>query len=228
MSQANIEIQDGTGLEVLLRMNNALAAIASDFSGAQEPSPTWPLMKWASLGDGVLKIRNLANDGWIEFMDLATGEVLAGVIPGDIARKAEVDAVARTVDVLESQNENTVHISGLVGGTNDISIEASDISFRQGVYIPVAPYQKLVLSRVYYAVRAPQDDTRVRLRITARDNEWVASRERGCETPGKVMWTSEASRTLFEEIVVTLVNTSTFPETVSKATGWWIEVKTID
>lgn len=76
MSQAEITIPDGTGLEVEQRIRAAFEAVVTDFSGSTPPATTYPIMRWADTANNVLKIRNLANDGWIEFMDLATGEVL--------------------------------------------------------------------------------------------------------------------------------------------------------
>ncbi len=76
MSQAEITIPDGTGLEVEQRIRAAFEAVVTDFSGSTPPATTYPIMRWADTANNVLKIRNLANDGWIGFMDLATGEVL--------------------------------------------------------------------------------------------------------------------------------------------------------
>jgi hypothetical protein len=64
-----------TGTGLVSAVDGAFDSLATDFSGASEPGTTWALMKWADLTNNILKIRNLTNDGWINFMDLTTGEV---------------------------------------------------------------------------------------------------------------------------------------------------------
>jgi hypothetical protein len=76
--QNKIKISDAplTGTQLVGEINNALAAISTDFSGEVEPATLWGLMKWADTKNKILKIRNLDNTAWIDFMDLSTGKIL--------------------------------------------------------------------------------------------------------------------------------------------------------
>ena len=63
-------IDNSTGANVRADINNALAAIVSNNSSSSEPSTKYAYMWWADTTNGVLKIRNSANDGWVELLQL--------------------------------------------------------------------------------------------------------------------------------------------------------------
>ena len=63
-------ISNGTGAAVRADLNNALAAIVSNNSNSSEPSTMYAYQWWADLSNAVMKIRNSANDGWIELFQL--------------------------------------------------------------------------------------------------------------------------------------------------------------
>ncbi len=64
MAQHDYVLADQSGLSFLSDLNNALAAVVTNNSGATAPSPTYPYMLWADTTAGQLKIRNAANNGW--------------------------------------------------------------------------------------------------------------------------------------------------------------------
>jgi hypothetical protein len=64
----NIANQSGAAFRADL--NNALAAIVSQNSGAAEPSTTYAYMTWADTTNGLFKIRNAANSAWISLYQL--------------------------------------------------------------------------------------------------------------------------------------------------------------
>jgi hypothetical protein len=66
MSQHGFDISDQNGVAFLADLNNALAALAGNNSGASEPSATFAHMWWPDTTAGIVKQRNAANDGWIE------------------------------------------------------------------------------------------------------------------------------------------------------------------
>jgi hypothetical protein len=70
MAQHDYVIANGTGAAVRSDLNNALAAIVSQNSGATEPSTTYAYMPWADSTTGLYKIRNAANNGWITLFQL--------------------------------------------------------------------------------------------------------------------------------------------------------------
>ena len=63
-------ISNGTGAAVRADLNNALAAIVSNNSNSSEPATKYAYQWWADLSNAVMKIRNSANDGWIELLQL--------------------------------------------------------------------------------------------------------------------------------------------------------------
>jgi hypothetical protein len=67
MAQHDYAIADASGSAFLADLNNALAAIASNNSGAAAPSTTYAYQPWADTGSvpPTLRQRNGANNAWI-------------------------------------------------------------------------------------------------------------------------------------------------------------------
>jgi hypothetical protein len=67
MAQHDYAIADASGSAFLADLNNALAAIASNNSGAAAPSTTYAYQLWADTGSTppTLRQRNAANNAWI-------------------------------------------------------------------------------------------------------------------------------------------------------------------
>jgi hypothetical protein len=63
-------IDNSTGANVRQDINNALAAIVSNNSSSSQPATRYAYMWWADTTTGILKIRNSANDGWVELLQL--------------------------------------------------------------------------------------------------------------------------------------------------------------
>lgn len=74
--QTSIQIQDGTGEEVLTALNSALKTIATNFQGSSEPSETYSSQFWTdtSGGNPILKQRNSDNTAWIELGEFIDGK----------------------------------------------------------------------------------------------------------------------------------------------------------
>ena len=70
MSQHDYVIANGTGAAVRSDLNNALAAIVSQNSGATEPATMYAYQWWADTTTGLLKLRNGANNAWITLREL--------------------------------------------------------------------------------------------------------------------------------------------------------------
>jgi hypothetical protein len=70
MAQHDYIIANQSGAAFRADLNNALAAIASQNSGANEPSVTYAYMPWADTTTGLFKIRNTANTGWVTLYQL--------------------------------------------------------------------------------------------------------------------------------------------------------------
>lgn len=73
MAQAgDYSIANDSGANVRTDLNAVFAAIVSQNSGTSEPSGTkYAYMWWADTTNGLLKIRNAANDGWVTVGTLA-------------------------------------------------------------------------------------------------------------------------------------------------------------
>jgi hypothetical protein len=70
MAQHDYVIANQSGAAFRADLNNALAAIVSQNSGAAEPSTTYAYMPWADTTNGLFKIRNAANSDWITLYQL--------------------------------------------------------------------------------------------------------------------------------------------------------------
>lgn len=71
MAQHDQSIADQAGAAFRSDLNNALAALFSNSSGATAPSVTAPYMWWVDTTAGWLKQRNAADNAWINKMPLA-------------------------------------------------------------------------------------------------------------------------------------------------------------
>ena len=63
-------LSNQSGASFRTDLNNALAAIVSNNSNSSSPSTTYAYQWWADTSAGVLKIRNSANNAWIELLQL--------------------------------------------------------------------------------------------------------------------------------------------------------------
>lgn len=90
MSQADYTIADQDGASFLVDINEQIAAIVSNNSGATEPSTTYAYMLWADTSSGILKQRNAANNAWITIGTLASTNLgllalTGGTLTGDLS-----------------------------------------------------------------------------------------------------------------------------------------------
>jgi len=69
-SDANFEVANSTGANVRGDLNNILDAILTMNSGSSGPSYAKAYTLWADTTAGTMKIRNAANDAWIELFQL--------------------------------------------------------------------------------------------------------------------------------------------------------------
>ena len=73
MAQHDMSLDNATGANFRADLNNALLAIASNNSGSSAPSTTYALQFYADTTNNILKLRNAANDGFINLFTLAGG-----------------------------------------------------------------------------------------------------------------------------------------------------------
>ena len=72
MAQHDYSIANQTPAAFRADLNLALEAIASQNSGATAPSTTLAYQFWADTTAGILKVRNAANNAWINLFTLAS------------------------------------------------------------------------------------------------------------------------------------------------------------
>lgn len=103
MAQHDYIIGNQSGAAFRSDLNNGLAAIVSQNSGAAQPSTTYAYQSWADTTTGLLKIRNAANNAWITVGTLAAvnlgllslaGGTLTGALLADDGGTAALPAIA--------------------------------------------------------------------------------------------------------------------------------------
>jgi hypothetical protein len=103
MAQHDYIIANQSGAGFRSDLNNGLAAIVSQNSGAAQPSTTYAYQWWADTTTGMLKIRNAANNAWITVGTLAAvnlgllslaGGTLTGALLVDDSGTAALPAIA--------------------------------------------------------------------------------------------------------------------------------------
>jgi hypothetical protein len=75
MAQHDYIIANQSGAAFRADLNNGLAAIVSQNSGATEPATMYAYQWWADTTAGLLKLRNAANNAWITVGTLATANL---------------------------------------------------------------------------------------------------------------------------------------------------------
>lgn len=95
MAQHDYVIDNQTAPNFRADLNNALAAIVSTNSGGTEPSTTYANMLWYDSTANILKMRNEADDGWI---NLGTLDQSASFFAASVAVASQAEAEAGTND----------------------------------------------------------------------------------------------------------------------------------
>tara|TARA_R100000664_G_scaffold13265_1_gene21224 strand:- start:389 stop:1795 length:1407 start_codon:yes stop_codon:yes gene_type:complete len=126
MSTHDYVIANASGSSVRSDLNNALAAIVSNNSSSSEPSTKYAYMLWADTTNGILKIRNSANNAWVELLQLdgtLTMEDGAEALPG-LAFRDDLDTG------LYSPSANVIAIS--TGATQRLQLSSGGTVFNEG------------------------------------------------------------------------------------------------
>ena len=96
MAQHDYIIANQSGAAFRSDLNNGLAAIVSNNSGAAQPSTTYAYQWWADTATGLLKLRNAANNAWITIGTLADANLgllslAGGTLTGNLTLNAQSD-----------------------------------------------------------------------------------------------------------------------------------------
>lgn len=114
MSQNTLTIADGTGLQVLGYVNNALNTLVTQNSGSTAPTTTYAYMTWADTTTGLLKIRNAANTAWVTVGTMASTNL------------GLVDPTTPTIfSATTTFNSGTLKLAGSTSGTATLNPPAA-------------------------------------------------------------------------------------------------------
>lgn len=140
MAQHDYNIANQSGAAFRSDLNNGLAAIVSQNSGAAQPSTTYAYQWWADTTTGLLKIRNAANNAWITIGTLADanlgllslgGGTLTGAVLADDAANAALPAVAFDGDPdtgIFRKGANQLGLSA--GGTERAFVDSNGVTIQ--------------------------------------------------------------------------------------------------
>lgn len=118
MSQHDFDVANAPGATFRADTNLALVALASNSSGASEPSTTYAYQFWADTTSGWLKQRNAANSGWIKRLPLGTAARV------DVASAAtlDLDANAANSSYLRITGTTTITAVTLTDGQQRLAL----------------------------------------------------------------------------------------------------------
>ena len=119
-------IDNSTGANVRSDINSVLQAILTNNSNSSAPSTTAAYMWWADTTTGTLKIRNSANNGWVELLQLdgtITLEDGSASVPA-LANRGDLD----TGVFFGAANQFNI----ATGGTERVKIDSTAVVFNEG------------------------------------------------------------------------------------------------
>ena len=114
MSTHDYNLANQSGASFRSDLNNALAAVLSNNSNASSPSTTVAYMIWVDTNANKLKIRNSANDAWVDLINL----------DGTIARDLQFTGAAGNITYQPSSNRLKFadNQSIAMGAANDLTL----------------------------------------------------------------------------------------------------------
>ena len=121
MAQHDYIIANQSGAAFRADLNNGLAAIVSQNSGATQPSTTYAYQWWADTTTGLLKIRNAANNAWITIGTLADTNfgllpAAGGTMTGNLTLNAQSD-----LRLADSDSSNWVALQAPATVTSNVT-----------------------------------------------------------------------------------------------------------
>ncbi len=135
MAQHDYIIANQSGAAFRADLNNGLAAIVSQNSGATQPSTTYAYQWWADTTTGLLKIRNAANNAWITVGTLAEANLgllpaAGGALTGDLTLNAQSD-----LRFADSDSSNWVALQAPATVTSNVTwtLPATDGAIGQAI-----------------------------------------------------------------------------------------------
>ena len=126
MATHDYNIANASGAAVRQDINNALTAIVTNNSSDTEPATTFAHMLWLDTNNDILKIRNAANDAWIDWITQAGIHLL----PDGAAATPSLSFASETDSGLYRIAANTIGIA--TSGTERVEISDTGIIINEG------------------------------------------------------------------------------------------------
>ena len=130
MAQHDYIIANQSGAAFRADLNNGLAAIVSQNSGAAQPSTTYAYQWWADTTTGLLKIRNAANNAWITLFQLDGEWTTLAIENGTAAAPSLYFKDSGTDTGLFSPGADQVGIA--TGGVERVDFGNTEVVFNDG------------------------------------------------------------------------------------------------
>jgi hypothetical protein len=137
MAQHDYNIANQSGLAFRTDLNNALAAIVSNNSGASEPSTTFAYQWWPDTTTGLLKIRNAANSAWVTVGTLASANL--GLLTSSTAASTYLALAGGTITgALEIGSAGSLVFEGATADGNETTLAVTDPTSDRTITFPDA------------------------------------------------------------------------------------------
>ena len=125
MSQHDFNIANQTFPATRTDINDAILAIVSNSSGDTEPSTTYANQWWYETDTNILKIRNEANDGWVDVITLDAS------MTASASELSQLDAITRGSILYGNASGETARLAKGGAGTV-LTSDGTDISWAAG------------------------------------------------------------------------------------------------
>lgn len=132
MAQHDMNIANDTAANVRGDMNNALSALVSQNSGTGAPATTFANMIWYDATNNILKMRNEANDAWIDVLHLDQTNDLAFPAAGRVSLTTLTSGTAATYTVPDNVRQIIVEMVGGGSGGGGVNGIASAVGLAGG------------------------------------------------------------------------------------------------
>ena len=126
MSQHDFNIANQSFPATRTDLNNALAALASTSSGDAEPGTTYANQLWYETDTNTLKIRNEANNGWVDVITLDAS------MTASASELSQLDAITRGSILYGNASGETARLAKGGAGTV-LTSDGTDISWAAAI-----------------------------------------------------------------------------------------------
>ena len=123
MAQHDMSIANQSGAAFRADLNDALAALVSNSSGATEPATTFAYQLWADTTAGLLKQRNAANNAWVALAKLSDGSQpsVQTQLATRFAAGGTADAITGTLSPAITGYTAGLRVTTTPGGANTVT-----------------------------------------------------------------------------------------------------------